>query len=117
MAVQRSVLVERIVDTIREHYTESITLQHIADRVARHPSYICAVFRAEMGVTVRGYLTALRLRRAAELITRGDKIEAVALYVGYRSKNQFYKQFKRYFGVTPVNYRRNCTNGDSLPTR
>jgi AraC-like DNA-binding protein len=35
------------------------------------------------------------------------KIEAVALSVGYQSKKNFYRQFKRQFGFTPEQYRRN----------
>lgn len=75
-----------------------------ANSLGRHPSHICAVFRAETGTTVRGYLTQIRLERAAYLIARGEKIEAVALDVGYKSKNQFYRQFKRHYGMTPATY-------------
>ena len=54
---------------------------------------------------MREYLTRVRLDHAAELIRHGVKIEAVALSVGYRSKKNFYEQFKRRYGTTPVPYR------------
>ena len=47
------------------------------------------------------WLTGVRLDHALALIREGVKIEAVALLVGYRSKKNFYRQFKRRFGMTP----------------
>ena len=105
-SLQRTDIVERIVATIRSHYAERVTLRRLADSVGRHPSYISVVFRKQMGITVHMYLTRHRLECAADLITQGDKIEAVSMCVGYRSKTNFYRQFKRYFGTTPEQYRR-----------
>jgi hypothetical protein len=55
-------------------------------------------------MTVHESLTRLRLEHAAELICAGVKVEAVALTVGYRSKKNFYVQFKRRFETTPEQY-------------
>ena len=40
-----------------------------------------------------------------ELIVRGEKIETVSATVGYKSKKNFYHQFKRIVGVTPTAYK------------
>jgi AraC-like DNA-binding protein len=45
------------------------------------------------------------LHHAAALIRTGEKIEAVSLLVGYRSKKNFYRHFKDELGVTPTVYR------------
>ena len=71
-------------------------------QLLRQPSYLGRLFRQEVGTTVRNYLTLVRLEHAAALIHDGVKIEAVALTVGYRSKKNFYEQFKRHFGTTPM---------------
>jgi transcriptional regulator GlxA family with amidase domain len=47
----------------------------------------------------------VRLDRASALIREGVKVEAVSLLVGYRSKKNFYRQFKRRFGTTPFEHR------------
>ncbi len=103
---QRSEIVERIAETIRTHYAEHITLPRLAESIGKHRNYISLVFREQMGVSVHDYLTRHRLECAADLIKHGDKIEAVSMCVGYRSKRSFYRQFKRYFGTTPEQYRR-----------
>jgi PAS domain S-box-containing protein len=56
-------------------------------------------------------VTRVRLEHAARLIRDGVKIEAVAWNVGYRSKKNFYQQFKRRYGTTPLPYRRRPENG------
>jgi AraC-like DNA-binding protein len=46
-----------------------------------------------------------RVERASRAIRAGEKVEAVALEVGYRSKKNFFRQFRRRFGTTPAKYR------------
>jgi transcriptional regulator GlxA family with amidase domain len=60
-------------------------------------------------MTVRQWLTRVRLDHAASLIREGIKIEAVALIVGYHSKKNFYRQFRRRFATTPSAYGRHLT--------
>ncbi len=57
-------------------------------------------------MTVRECVTRIRLTHAAALILNGAKIEAVALGVGYHSKKNFYRQFKRHLALTPEAFRR-----------
>jgi len=45
------------------------------------------------------------------------KVEAVALSVGYRSKKNFYQQFKRHYGMTPVPYRCACATSSHTEQR
>jgi len=104
-SIQDVELVEHIAATIETHYAEPLTLHEISRRVGRHPNAVGLIFRRVTGVTVRTYLTRRRLESAAALILHGEKIEAVSMCVGYRSKTSFYRQFKRYFGVTPTEYR------------
>jgi two-component system response regulator YesN len=105
LSLQQRKVVERLAATIRAHYAEPFTLLRAAADVGRHPNYVGLMFKQQMGVSVRTYLIHYRLERAADSILNGDKIEAVSLAVGYRSKKNFYRQFKRYFGVTPEQYR------------
>jgi transcriptional regulator GlxA family with amidase domain len=46
-----------------------------------------------------------RVERASRAIRAHEKVEAVALEVGYRSKKNFFRQFRRRFGTTPAKYR------------
>lgn len=100
-----SPLVQQTKALIDGRYAEPLTLAQLADAVGRSKRYLGTVFREEVGLTAHEYLTRVRLRRALELIREGQKIEAVSLLVGYRSKANFYHHFKTQLGITPVAYR------------
>jgi transcriptional regulator GlxA family with amidase domain len=91
---------------LEQHYLEPVTCRDVARTVCRHKGYLAARFRLETGVTMRDYMTVLRIRHASELVAAGEKIESVMLSVGYHSKRTFYTRFRTVFGVTPGEYRR-----------
>ena len=90
---------------IEEHYAEPLTLDRLAAAMGRSNRYLVASFRQQTGLTIHTYLTSVRVRRAMELISQGEKAEAVSLLVGYRSKKNFYRHFKAAVGLTPVSYK------------
>ncbi len=102
-------LVWRTLDLIRTEYAESLTLRTLAAKLEARPAHLGTMFRQQFGMTARDCLTRVRLEHAAELIRAGVKIEAVALFVGYRSKKNFYRRFKRHYATTPLQYRLNAT--------
>jgi AraC-like DNA-binding protein len=91
---------------IRDNYTQRLTLATIARVLGRQSAYLGRLFHEEIGVTVHEYITRARIAYGAAHVRSGVKIEAVALDLGYRSKKNFYRQFKRRFGKTPEGYRR-----------
>jgi AraC-like DNA-binding protein len=93
---------KRIID---ERYAEALTLDVLADAVGRSKRHLASVFLREFNVSVHAYLTQVRLNQALGLIRAGEKIEAVSLTVGYRSKKNFYRNFHALIGVTPIAYR------------
>jgi two-component system response regulator YesN len=107
------ILVKRMLDLIELRYADVITLRTLGETLERQPAHLGSLFRRELGITARECLTRVRLARATELILNGVKIEAVAMIVGYRSKKNFYRQFKRHFATTPEAYRQKTRLGDS----
>lgn len=100
-----SLHVRRMLALIEEKSAEPLSLGTLGHELNRQAGYLGRLFRQEIGVSMREYLARLRLDRAATLIRDGVKVEAVALEVGYRSKKNFYRQFRRRFGTTPAHYR------------
>jgi two-component system response regulator YesN len=98
--------VRHMLDVIETSYADRITLHTLSSTLNRQSAYLGHLFRKEVGMSVRQWVTRVRLERAAQLIREGAKIEAVALKVGYRSKKNFYRQFKRQFATTPSQFAR-----------
>lgn len=99
--------VRRAVLYLNHHYNEPLTLKAIAARVKISPDYLSRVFRENMGESVLSFLTRARCDRAATLLERsGTALEDIAAEVGYGSRQQLTRCFRRQFGVSPSEYRR-----------
>jgi AraC-like DNA-binding protein len=98
-------VVMRAMRFIENYYGQPITVARIAANVGRSSKHLGTLFRQHAGTTVHEYLVRVRLRHALDLIRHGEKIEAVSLLVGYRSKKNFYRHFKSHMGSTPGAYK------------
>jgi len=84
---------------------KDLTLDEVARAVCSSRRQVQRLFE-EDGDTFRAYLTRLRMQRAAELLTGTTlPVRIVARRVGYRQSAQFAKAFRRFGGVTPLQWR------------
>ena len=91
---------------IEARYTEPITLRSLGRRLHQHRNMLARSFRRTYGVAFHDYLVGVRVEKASELlVTTAYKVEAIAEMVGYRSKKNFYVEFRRLTGETPALYR------------
>ena len=83
-----------------------IALDEVAREIAASRRSLQRAFESE-GITFRQAVAVARIRRAKGLLARGDlPIYAVAARVGYQSKAEFTKAFKRHVGTMPSEYKR-----------
>lgn len=91
---------------INEHFTESCSLNHIADAVNVSPNYLHTSFKEAFGETPYGYVTRKRIEKAKRLIMAGQaSMLDIALETGFCSQSHFNKVFKSQTGVTPKQFR------------
>lgn len=89
------------------HYMEEISLEQIAEKYYFNPSYFSSLFKNTFDMTFSEYLIRLRMGKAKQfLLETGDKVKEVSAKVGYRDANYFVRSFKKYYGVTPEEFRR-----------
>lgn len=98
--------VQAMVEYLKEHYTEDISIQDLANLISITPNYASQIFKEETGSTISNYLTSLRIYQAARLLFTTDMpISLIAGQVGYKDYFYFAKVFKRIAGYTPTAYR------------
>jgi transcriptional regulator GlxA family with amidase domain len=91
---------------VLRHYRRPLTVAVVARALASSPRQLQRAFREVGGTSFSAYLRAVRLRNAAELLTRQPlTVRQVSLLVGYRQPAHFAKAFRRRYGVTPAEYR------------
>lgn len=103
-----STVVKQMVNEIREHYTENITLQMLSDEYGFSTGYISALLKEELGLPFSEYITEKRIQRAKELLADPKlSIDMIAEKTGYNDYFYFTKVFKKTVGMSPSKYRKN----------
>ena len=93
---------------ISEHYMHALTTQDVARAVGFSPNYLSRKFRLSAGIGLHEYLVFVRLYHAAQALISSDaSITDIALRCGFSDGNYFKDSFKKKYGVTPRNYRKN----------
>lgn len=106
-SMNRKYIVEQIVSYFEDHYSEKISLDTIAENMYLSPFYISRIFKSETGDTPIRHLINIRLERARELLVQGEmSVQEVAAAVGYEDAYHFSKLFKKYYGKSPSQLRK-----------
>lgn len=102
-SINKRYIVKRIVDYFEDHYSERISLDSIAENMYLSPFYISKIFKSETGEAPIRHLINIRLDKAKEILESKKElsIQEVAALVGYDDAYHFSKLFKKRFGVSP----------------
>ena len=93
---------------MEEHLDDPLTIPALSRRACLSATTFKAGFRRLYGLPVHAWLRQRRMERAAELLRSSSlSVLGVAQSVGYSSASQFTAAFRRQYGVTPVQYRKN----------
>lgn len=66
------------------------------------------LFKQQTGISPHSFVNLIRLRQAAVLLRQtADSVLSVALNVGFQSETHFGKAFKKQYGISPGQYRKN----------
>lgn len=91
----------RVVDYVRAHYAEDLTLEDLARQIGLSPFQLCRSFRRALGMPPYGYVTQIRLRAAVRLMRDGLGLAEAATAVGFYDQAALNRHFKRTHGFTP----------------
>ncbi|SDZ14859.1 response regulator transcription factor [Tindallia californiensis] len=106
-----SYLVKSVKEYIDQHFTDpQLNLVQTAQVFDVSSSHLSKRMKNELGKTFVEYLTEKRLNKAKEILTNQyDRVTIfnVSKRVGYTSQHYFSRVFKKTYGVSPMDYRRN----------
>ena len=113
-------VIRGVLDYIAAHYgEEDLSTARIAESFHFSQAYMNVLFKQEMKVTLKQYLSNYRLEKAKKLLNQDYlKITEIAEKCGYANANYFAKVFREATGMTPVEYRDKrgkCTHADECP--
>jgi two-component system response regulator YesN len=99
-------LIDKSILFIHQNYSESCSLQEVADHVHLSPAYYSHHVKKVMGIGFSQYVSRYRMEKASLLISRTSRtVSEIANEVGFDDPNYFATVFKQNYGISPSKYR------------
>lgn len=104
---RRDARIRKAVDLLCRQPEERFTLEALARRCGLSRSRLAELFRQQVGVPPLAFLENQRLRRSRELLEHTSlSLTEIAEQAGFSSPFYLSLRFKKHFGISPRDYRR-----------
>ena len=98
--------VAAVIDYIRTHLTQPLTLDGLAAQFYLSKSTLCHRFKASTGFSVMDYVIHCRIRHARALLGSGCSVQQAGEAAGFGDNAHFIRSFRRITGMTPGQFAR-----------
>ncbi|HEY0668024.1 MAG TPA: AraC family transcriptional regulator [Sphingobacteriaceae bacterium] len=97
----------KVVDHLMENFQKPIKLDDVASLAYMSPTAFCRYFKNHTNKTVFRFLNELRVGFAKKLLLEDkDNISDIHYLCGFRNASNFYEQFKKIAGCSPMQFRK-----------
>ena len=95
-----------ITEYVEANYSNAnLSSQEVGDHMGLSGKYVMKKFQDYTGSSLTDFITSVRMRKAAELLTATNlSIGKISEQVGLPNENYFYRLFKKTYGCTPREY-------------
>lgn len=102
----RSPVVQQVLNYIEQSYNEDLSLKTLGVLYNIHPVYLGQLFHKEVNQSFTDYINWYRIEKAKEMLKHSPmKVHEIARSVGYWETGYFYKQFRKYVGIPPTEFK------------
>lgn len=101
----KSDYVRQVCNYIDANYMYQFQLSSMAKLAGIDRTYLARLFKQRMGISMQQYLIQTRLWHAAKLLSEGYRVAEASLLTGYEDSFNFSKIFKKYYGLSPQEYK------------
>lgn len=99
--------IRELIDYIHQHYQEELPIEMLADLFGYSKTHFMTVFKQYTGTSCTEFIIQHRLSKACDLLVNSIKpILEISTEVGFNNLSNFNRQFKRYYQITPSQYRK-----------
>ena len=99
-----------VLEDISLNFSDIRSISNICDAHFLSPATLNRWFRRYLHVTPHEYIEAKRLSYAAKLLSDGVNVSEASSAVGFSDCSYFIRAFKRKFGITPLQFKKNGTD-------
>lgn len=106
--------IRQINNYIYSNYDQDISMKDLSEKLYLSNGYLSRFFKKNYGMSFAGYLTKVRLYHAADDLLHSDApITRIAYNNGFNSAALFNKVFKKAYGITPTEFRKNSSREET----
>lgn len=100
--------IRKVLNFIDENLDHELSLEILAEIGNYSPFHFHRIFRGIIGETLQEYITRKRMEKSAMMLShqKQKSLEEIFLEVGFKSNSTFSKSFKKYFGISPTDFRK-----------
>lgn len=92
---------------IEQNISQPLTISALSEVAFLSPTQFKKTFKKQLGVTVLGYITKLRMEKAQALLMHTDyPLQIIGEKVGFKELSAFSRKFKQYYGFSPKQFKR-----------
>ncbi len=96
-----------VTEYITQHFCEDLTTRELCRYFGFEESYFCRLFRQVTGLRTTEYIRVLRLEKARRQLKNSmASVTEVALDCGFSDANYFARCFKKHYGMSAGDYRK-----------
>lgn len=97
-----------IVDYMLDHYAKDLSIEELSVMAGVSSATLRRLFRQHTGKSPSQFMLDIKMTIAAKkLLETDERISDIAYLIGIQDPNYFTRLFKKNFGVSPYNYRKN----------
>ncbi|MFC0309822.1 AraC family transcriptional regulator [Gallibacterium trehalosifermentans] len=98
----------KVINNIIQQPEKKWNVTQLSEAANLSKSQLIRLFNQQIGFSPHTFITHIRLQKAAKLLhSSQENILSIALNCGFQSETNFGKAFKKYFGITASQYRKN----------
>lgn len=102
-------IIKRVINYMNKNYYKDLKLEVLAEIFNYNSAYLGKLFKSIVGENFNTYLDKIRIEKAKTLLTEDKlKVYQVCDKVGYKNIDYFHSKFKKYVGISPLNYKKQC---------
>jgi len=96
-----------VTDFIEEHYNENITAEMLQNHFKYSRSYFCRLFKKHFNKSFSKFMDEFRIRKAVTIMKSNHNISIsqIASSVGFPNSSVFAYKFRKFYGMTPSEYK------------
>ncbi|MDQ6421791.1 AraC family transcriptional regulator [Paenibacillus sp. LHD-117] len=98
--------IDQAIRMLSYQYGQQISIGAIAQKLGYHRAHLTKLFKESTGLSPMQYLNKIRMKKAEKLLAGDLTIAQVAASVGFNDPLFFTKQFRKWSGLSPTEYRK-----------